>query len=104
MSTKAREQRLDEMHARIDALEARARTGGADVQRSMKGHLDALRGQESSIRSGSRLARGPGETASGERVHPTDDKYLALEERLGAAERELASQLAAISSREGHAK
>jgi hypothetical protein len=94
MSTKTKSEQLDELRNRIDMLEERARAASAGVEKSIKGQVDALRRQEAAARAALRERHRPnGSKTSGHR-DPTKDKYLEIEKRLGAAEYELAAEIA----------
>jgi predicted nucleic acid-binding Zn-ribbon protein len=94
MSTKPTNERLDEIRRRIDALEAKAQAAGAGAKESIKGEIDALRRQEASARASLREPHHPKTSQISDHADPTKDKYLQIEQRLGAAEYALAAEIA----------
>ena len=82
MTTKAAE-RIDEMRERINQLEAKAQTAGAEAKESMRGRIAALRQHEAAAR-----------TAVRERGDDADAKVEQLGTQVQAAEHGLAAELA----------
>jgi predicted nucleic acid-binding Zn-ribbon protein len=94
MSTKTKNEQLDELRQRIDMLEERARAASAGVKQSIQGQVDALRRQEAAARTALREQRRPNAQKTSGHGDPTKDKYLEIEKKLGAAEYELAAEIA----------
>jgi hypothetical protein len=94
MSTKTKNEQLDELRHRIGMLEERARAAGAGAKESIEGQVDALRRQESAARAVLREQHRPNASKTSGHDDPTKDKYLEIEKRLGAAEYELAAAIA----------
>jgi hypothetical protein len=94
MSTRTKDEHLEEMHRRIDGLEAKARAVRADARESMRGQIAVLRRQEESARAALREARDARASAISERVAAAEGKLLQLEMRLKAAQDALAAELA----------
>ena len=94
MSTETEDHRPENLRARIDALEARAKAAGSNTDKSMQDRLDALRRQEASIRGGAREAHHAKTARATGHADPTDDEYLYLETRIGETEQALAAGMA----------
>jgi hypothetical protein len=94
MATKTSDQRLEEMHDRIDRLQAQAQASGTQARDSMKGQLDALRQQEASARTALKEAHDVKKQEASERAAAANDKLRQLETRAKNAEHALAAELA----------
>jgi hypothetical protein len=93
-TTKPRDTRLDEMHQRIDALEARARAAGTQAKTYMTGRVERLREQEASARTALHNAHEATSPKISERTNAAEDKVQELGTSLKAAEHGLAAELA----------
>ena len=78
MSTKTADDRLADLHQRIDQLEAKARSTGAGALKSMTYQLGVLRRQEESSQTAVREARDQSVAKVSERAHAVDDKIQHL--------------------------
>ncbi len=94
MSTKTADDRLADLHQRIDQLEAKARSTGAGALKSMTYQLGVLRRQEESAQTAVREARDQSVAKVSERAHAVDDKIQHLGTRLKEVEHALAAELA----------
>jgi hypothetical protein len=94
MATKTTDQRLEEMHERIDRLQEKAEASGAGAKGSIKTQLDALRQQEESARAAVKEAHEVKKQEASERAAAADDKLSELETRARSAESALAAELA----------
>jgi hypothetical protein len=94
MSTKTTDERLDEAHRRIDALQARAHAVGADANDSIKGQVDGLRLEEASARAAVRERNKAKRSEVSQHVDVAEHKLYQLQARLGAAEHALTAELA----------
>ncbi len=94
MPTKTTDQRLEEMHERIDRLQAKAEASGAGAKDSIKSRLDALRKQEASARAAVKEAHDVKKQEASEHAAAADDKLRQLETRASSAEHVLAEEVA----------
>jgi hypothetical protein len=94
MSTKTADDRLAEMHHRIDELEAKTRSAGAGALKSITYQVGVLRRQEESARTALREARDERARKVAEHAHATEDKVQHLEARLKEVEHAFAAEVA----------
>lgn len=94
MSTKTADDRLADLHQRIDQLEARARSVGAGALKSMTYQIGVLRRQEESARAAVRGARDESVAELSKRSHAAHGQLQSLGTRLSEVEHALAAELA----------
>jgi hypothetical protein len=94
MATKTADRRLEEMHDRIDRLEAKAQASGAGARDSIKSQLEALRRQEASARAALKEAHDVKAREADEHAAAAEDRLRQLETRARSAEHALAAELA----------
>ena len=94
MATKTADQRLEEMHDRINRLQAKAQSSGAGAKDSISGQLDALRRQEASARAALKERHDVTARELDQHAAAADDKLRQLETRARNAEHALAAELA----------
>jgi hypothetical protein len=94
MSTGTPDERFDQIRHRIDALQVRAQATSAGAKESFEREVDALRRHEAAARAALRERHHPNSSEAREHGDPTHDEYFQIEKRLGAAEYELAAEIA----------